>query len=375
MAAIPTLLPSEEFREALRRRGGEAAARCYQCATCSGVCELARDEAPFPRRLMLWAQWGLAERLAADPAVWLCHQCNDCTARCPRDAKPGDVVQVIRALVIEKLAFPGFLGRVVGAARTTWPLLVGLPIAFWIALLAVTGHFGVPAGLPQNWAYEQLVPHLLIYSVFFPAAAWTLLAAWVSGRRFWGLLAARGPRKKSFVAGLWPAGREIATHTRFASCGEAKPRRLGHLSLMWGFVGAAVTSGLLIVGIYIQHLAMPLALTHPYKLLGNVSAVLLVVGAGVLVANRLGDTLKAGAATAFDTYFLTIVVLVIVTGVLAEVARLGLSPEFAFGTYIVHLGLVLSLFLTFPYSKFAHLLYRSLAMVHEGGSEAETARP
>ena len=46
--------------------------------------------------------------------------------------------------------------------------------------------------------------------------------------------------------------------------------------------------------------------------------------------------------------------------------------------YIAHLGTVLSMFATFPYSKFAHLLYRSLAMVHErmvraeSGSAAET---
>ncbi|HQU33458.1 MAG TPA: quinone-interacting membrane-bound oxidoreductase complex subunit QmoC [Thermoanaerobaculaceae bacterium] len=371
MAAIPTLLPSHDFREALRRRGGEAASRCYQCATCSGVCELAPDEAPFPRRLMLWAQWGLADRLAADPAVWLCHQCNDCTVHCPRDAKPGDVVQVIRALVIEKLAFPGFLGRLVGAARSSWPLLVGLPIAFWVALLAATGHLAVPAGLPQNWAFEQLVPHLLIYSVFFPAAGWAMLAAWVSGRRFWGLLTANSPGKGSFLAGLAPALGEVATHKRFGTCGAAKPREFGHLTLMWGFVGAAVTSGLLIVGIYIQHLAMPLALTHPYKILGNLSAVLLVIGAGVLVANRLGGGVKAGASTAFDTYFLTVVVLVITTGVLSEVARLSLTAEFALAVYIAHLGLVLCLFLTFPYSKFAHLLYRSLAMVHERGSQAQ----
>jgi len=47
------------------------------------------------------------------------------------------------------------------------------------------------------------------------------------------------------------------------------------------------------------------------------------------------------------------------------VARLALSTEFAFAVYITHLGLVLNLFITFPYSKFAHLLYRPLAMVHQ----------
>ena len=33
--------------------------------------------------------------------------------------------------------------------------------------------------------------------------------------------------------------------------------------------------------------------------------------------------------------------------------------------YLVHLGSILSLFLTFPFSKFAHALYRTLAMAHE----------
>jgi quinone-modifying oxidoreductase subunit QmoC len=364
MAANATLLPSQDFRDALRRRGGEAAARCYQCATCSGVCELSPDESPFPRRLMLWAQWGFADRLAADPAVWLCHQCNDCTVRCPRDAKPGDVVGVVRSLVIEGLAFPGFIGRLVGAARSSWLLLLGLPIAFWVALLAATGHLAIPAGLPENWAYEQFVPHLFIYSVFFPVAAWVVLAAGISGWRFWGLLASNGSRSGSFLASLWPVLGEIATHKRFGACDTAKPRRLGHLTLMWGFAGAALTSGLLIVGIYVQHLAMPLALAHPYKILGNVSMVLLLIGSALLVGNRLGNVKAAGASSAFDSYFLGVVVLVVLTGTAVEFTRLMGDASLGLTLYVVHLGVVMSLFLTFPYSKFAHMLYRTLALVH-----------
>ena len=46
-------------------------------------------------------------------------------------------------------------------------------------------------------------------------------------------------------------------------------------------------------------------------------------------------------------------------------------PDMAFsnlvnaGIYILHLTVVLCLFATFPYSKFAHMVYRMLAMVHE----------
>ncbi|MGE5344777.1 MAG: quinone-interacting membrane-bound oxidoreductase complex subunit QmoC [Acidithiobacillales bacterium] len=367
MSSLPAILPSAEFRTELARRGGATASRCYQCATCSAVCELARDDAPFPRRQMLLAQWGLEAQIAADPAVWLCHQCNDCTQRCPRDARPGDVLQAVRALSVEKLAVPKALGRFVGRAATTWPLLLAIPILFWLALLAGTGHLTLPA---EFHAYEQVVPHALIYGVFFPVAAWVVLASWVSGKRFWALLGSGEKRSGSFLGSLMGVLGEISTHKRFKSCGAGRSRFPSHLLLFWGFVGAAVTSGLLIVGIYIQKLPMPLALSHPYKILGNLSAVLLVVGGGWLVASRLGNRTATGNSTAFDTYFLTVVALVIVTGVLAEVARLALPPEFAVAVYITHLGVVLNLFITFPYSKFAHLLYRSLAMVHQRMVEA-----
>lgn len=374
MAAIPVLLPSAELREELTRRGAGDVGKCYQCATCSSVCELAPSQAPFPRRQMLLAQWGLVDRLAADPAVWLCHQCNDCTVRCPRDAKPGDVLQAVRSLVIEKLSFPAFLGRFVAKARATWPLLLGLPLLFWVALLGLTGHLGVPADLESGWAYEQLVPHVFIYGVFFPVAGWVLLASAVSGRRFWNLLGSTGARNGSFWGSLVPVLGEVAVHRRFGRCGAAKPRQLGHLTLLWGFVGAAVTSGLLIVGMYIQHLAMPLPLSHPYKILGNISGALLVVGGAMLVGNRLGDRRASGTSSAFDSFFLGVVVLVIATGMTVELARLADAASFGLTVYIVHLGAVMTLFLTFPYSKFAHMLYRTVAMVHARMSGADSPR-
>lgn len=372
MASISALVPSPTFRDELRRRGGESAARCYQCATCSSVCELAPASHPFPRRQVLLAQWGMAERLATDPAVWLCHQCNDCTVRCPRDARPGDVLGAVRSLAIEKLAFPGFLGKFVGAARSTWLLLLALPVLFWVVLLAAAGRLAVPPGLEAGWAYDVLVPHSFIYGVFFPVTGWVIFASWVAGRRFWTALGASGKRSGSFLANLMPALVEVATHKRFGSCGAARPRKLGHLTLLWGFVGAAITSGLLIIGMYIQKLPMPLPLDHPYKILGNVSAGLLIIGGAILVGNRLGDRKAAGASFAFDTFFLSVVVLVIATGMVVQLARLAHAPGIALASYVLHLGSVMSLFLTFPYSKFAHLLYRTLAMVHARMAGLET---
>src|SRR4030067_1101145 len=202
MAPMAAVFPSADSRADLASRGGDAAARCYQCATCSSVCQLAPKDGPFPRRQMLKAQWGLGDQLVNDPAVWLCHQCNDCTVRCPRDAKPGDVMQTVRSLMVEKLAVPAFMGRLVAKAGSTWPLRLGAPFLFWVlALYAVTG-LQIPAEIKE---YKDVVPHWLLYAVFFPVAGLVAVALFPSGLCFWNLPRLSGQRAGAVGAHPIPA--------------------------------------------------------------------------------------------------------------------------------------------------------------------------
>ena len=66
-----------------------------------------------------------------------------------------------------------------------------------------------------------------------------------------------------------------------------------------------------------------------------------------------------------------LVLLVVVTGVLTEAGRIVFEPQMACWIYIVHLSAVLCLFATFPYSKFAHLVYRTLAILKDLGMVEE----
>jgi quinone-modifying oxidoreductase subunit QmoC len=318
---------------------------------------------------MLLAQWGMLDQLAVDPAIWLCYQCADCSKRCPRDAKPGDVLQGLRAAAIRAVAFPGAVGALVANAKTTWPLMVLAPWLFWVALMLGMGYYPVNAEhllhTGTHGGYAAIVPHWLLYAVYFPIAAWVTLAIGIGGIRLWKGMGRGVERRGSFLSGLTAVLADVATHKSFGEC-EAEPsRRTGHLLLFWGFVGAAVTSGLLIVAIYIQKLDMPLPLWHPYKILGNLSALALVIGGAQLMINRYGSGRSLVSSTAFDNFFLILVAAVITTGVVTEGVRLAGMPTVAFVVYTLHLGVVMTLFLTFPYSKFAHMVYRVLALVHQ----------
>jgi quinone-modifying oxidoreductase subunit QmoC len=83
-----------------------------------------------------------------------------------------------------------------------------------------------------------------------------------------------------------------------------------------------------------------------------------------MIWERLRDGENARATTFFDWAFLGTLLAVAATGLLAEALHyVRLEPHRQIA-YFAHLVVVFALLMYLPYCKFAHLIYRTTAMVY-----------
>ncbi len=378
MADATVIKPDLQFVNEIIKGGGESLKKCYQCATCSVVCNVTPEENPFPRKEMVLAQWGQKDKLITSPDVWLCHQCSDCTAYCPRGAKPGEVLNAIRKQSIKHVALVPFFAKI----ATDWkllPVLFAIPmVLFYVILMALgNANFTAPRAEGNIMAYHKFVPVPVIDTVFILTAIFAAASAFVGIKRLWnGMKAQAGelPSSGSLTGDIVSSITTILGHTKFADCNVNRMRQWGHMLLFYAFAGLAVVTTWAIVYLYGSELLgikpfgpfhfgeSPYPISDPVKILALISSIAFAAGVVILLLNRFAKAGKAGVGSYFDWIFLTIVIGVGATGMLSWALRLA-DMSAGYVIYYFHLVFVWSLFAYAPYSKFAHLFYRTTAMV------------
>jgi quinone-modifying oxidoreductase, subunit QmoC len=354
--------PDLQFTQDLIGAGAADLKKCYQCATCSVACRIAPDNAPYPRKEMIWAQWGLKDRLLNDPDVWLCHQCNDCSTQCPRGANPGDVLKAIRKMNIQENSKPAFLGQLVGSPSLI-VLTLGLPVVV-VLLLAFFSGWKFPTGPVRYPAFINL---LSIQVIFSAALLFAVVSLVLSLKSYWNNLRENNlnATPKPFIPSLIESLQEILPHTTFKDCEANNMRYTAHLLTFWGMIGLFVTTAIVAFIVDGLHMAPPSQNgpgTVPIKILGNVSAIAFILGLGIMLFRRLTVPDQTGNSSYFDWMFLWVIFGAGVTGLLMELTRWADMVNAAYTLYAIHLMFVLALLLYLPFSKFAHLGYRTVAI-------------
>ncbi|HEY3239275.1 MAG TPA: hypothetical protein VGL92_06925, partial [Acidimicrobiia bacterium] len=162
---------------------------------------------------------------------------------------------------------------------------------------------------------------------------------------------------------------EVLSHEGFDDCTTSHTRRWAHMALFYGFLGlvAATTGAALyteifpLIGIEWQGNELSLPIWDPVKIVGNVGGVALVVALAQTLWSRLKRPHVAGKSTYSDWFFSGLLGLTAVTGFFTEILRFA-GVRLAYPAYAVHLVFVFALFVYFPFSKFAHAMYRTAAL-------------
>jgi quinone-modifying oxidoreductase subunit QmoC len=164
---------------------------------------------------------------------------------------------------------------------------------------------------------------------------------------------------------------DILSHGRFKKCDVTVERSTSHLLVFYAFIGLAITTSWAVFYLYVMGRPSPYPLYDPMKLVGNISALALLVGIMLVITNRLKNKEKAGAGSYYDWLFIFVVFSIMATGILSELFRLADVGALAYPTYFIHLVFVFFLFAYAPFSKMAHMVYRATAMVFakEAGRE------
>jgi quinone-modifying oxidoreductase subunit QmoC len=293
------------------------------------------------------------------------------------------VLAAVRAAVYRAFAFPSFMGKALANPGALLVLFL-LPVLVLGGLLIVQhgpyegehGESGIGASLSHLFGeseviYHHFLAHGILEMLFLAGNVLIFALAAVGFVRYYNSLKANSGTgvKLNFTQAVIATIMEIIRHRRFGDCVQNRPRKTAHLLVLFGFLGAAATAGLALIYMVIwqaQHGGAPfdgLTMTNPIKWLGIGSGVAMITGSVMMLRRHTQDPDAVGAEGYADKLFLYMILIVAVSGMLTWLLRLMSFVALAYPVYFLHLVAVFFLLWYMPYSKFAHMIYRALALV------------
>ena len=335
---------------------------CNACRYCEGFC------AVFPamtRRL----EFGKADiHFLAN----LCHNCSACLHACQYAPPHEFAVNVPKAMAQVRgqtygdYAWPPALGALYRRNGLVLALATAGGLALSLVLLLASR--GTLGHAPLAGDFYAIFPHAMLGWMFGAAFLFATLALAIGAARFWRGQAP-GPVSGGAVA---EAARNALALTYLDGghgdgCNEEDDaftlaRRRWHHFSFYGFLLCFAATCVATLYHYGLGRPAPYPLTSLPVLLGTLGGIGLLVGpAGLMWLNLRRHPLHGDPRQRpMDRAFTVLLFATSLTGL----ALLALRDTGAMALLLaIHLGTVLALFLTLPYGKFAHAVYRVAALL------------
>ncbi|MBY0336144.1 MAG: tricarballylate utilization 4Fe-4S protein TcuB [Acetobacteraceae bacterium] len=358
------MLPRSEDSEAIQhaRRQMEV---CNACRYCESYC------AVFPAMtLRREFTTGDLTHLAN-----LCHNCKGCYHACqyapphPFGINIPATFAQLRQESYSAYAWPAFMGPVFERNGGFVTLVAALVATLALVLTAAIQDPAILYSAQRGTgAFFRVIPLWLMTLLAGGAFLFALFAMVMAGRRYWratapGLSVGPAPAKDAALDILTMRNLGGGGHgCNDLDDGFAQHRRWFHHAVFYGFLlcFAATTTGF-----FYHHLfgwKSPHAFLSLPVQFGTWGGVLLCIGtAGMLWVKAVTDPAPvARQLLGGEVAFVALLFLVAATGLLL----LAVRHTGAMGLMLaLHIGLVIAFFLTMPYSKMVHGMYRGLALL------------
>ena len=362
----------------LAHYGGDTAAKCFNCGNCTAICALSKEDTVFPRRYIRYIQLGVKEKMLASVDPWLCYYCGDCSSTCPREAEPGKLMMASRRWLISMYDWTG-LSRLM-YKKEAWEFGM-LAIVALVVLALFT--------LPEGFGFRLLARHpearqAVNLAYFAPkqivhwgdmvlAALLGVLLLSNAARMFWFAMS-NGPSVPLAVYVMQLKGLVIhgLTQKRWRECtSDTTKHWLRHLLLVTGY-GTMFA----LVVIFLYWFQVEDASFHWTSLLGYYGTLVLLGATSWIALDRLEkkDQIHKYSDLA-DWLFVGLLFLTGLSGILLHLVRLLNLPMPTYVMYVVHLMIAVPMLtVEVPFGKWAHLLYRPLA-VYLAAVQAKVREP
>jgi citrate/tricarballylate utilization protein len=346
---------------------------CNACRYCEGFC------AVFPamtRRL----EFGKAD---INYLANLCHHCGACYHACQYAPPHEFVVNVPRAMATVRgetyaeYAWPPSFGVLYRHNGLTVALALAAGLTLFLVLaLAMSGSL-VRESLGGN--FYAVFPHTLMATMFGAVFAFALLALAIGVTRFWRDISPGAVSSPAAVEATKDAlGLKYLGGGHGDGCNEADDRftlarRWFHHATFYGFMLCFAATSAATLYHYLLGWRAPYPITSVPVLLGTLGGIGLLVGpAGLLWLNVRRDP-EAGDVRQrpMDRAFIALLLLTSASGL----ALLGWRDSAGMPLLLaVHLGVVMALFATMPYGKFAHGVYRVASLLKSSIERRQPSR-
>ena len=339
---------------------------CNGCRYCEGFC------AVFPamtRRL----EFGKAD---IHYLANLCHNCGACLHAC-QYAPPHEFainvpksMATVRGQTYADYAWPKALGGLYKSNGLTVSMALALSLSLFL-MLALQSNGTLWGGPVQNGFYA-IFPHNLMVSMFAPIFLWSVLALALGVIKFWREVtpATSGAPLSS------PAAAEAAhdaLRLKYLGGGHGDgcnneddafslARKRAHHLTFYGFMLCFAATSVATIYHYVLNLPAPYDFTSLPKILGTAGGISLTLGTLSLWRLNLARDPNHGDAQQrpMDRGFIALLFFISVTGLALMLSKNTAAMPVLLA---VHLGMVMALFLTLPYGKFAHGIFRTAALL------------